>query len=66
MLELFFSVAFSAVPLTLFVPPIRSLNLFVQTMEAMWMESSGHTHRVYPRVRVAIRRILDCILCNTS
>ncbi|KAJ0637587.1 hypothetical protein HanOQP8_Chr17g0675621 [Helianthus annuus] len=66
MLELFFSVAFSAVPLTLFIPPIRSFNLFVQTMEGMWMESSGYTHRVYPRVRVAIHRILDCILCNTT
>ncbi|KAL8227844.1 hypothetical protein R6Q57_015428 [Mikania cordata] len=51
MLHLFFAVAFSAVPLTLYVPPIRSFNLFVQTMEDLWRESSGYTHRVYPRVR---------------
>ncbi|GMP85929.1 hypothetical protein CsSME_00038904 [Camellia sinensis var. sinensis] len=29
MLQLFLEVAFSAVPLTLYVPPVRSLNLFV-------------------------------------
>ncbi|KAK1425288.1 hypothetical protein QVD17_20639 [Tagetes erecta] len=62
MLHMFFAVAFSAVPLTLYVPPIRSLNLFVQTIEEIWNESSGYTHRVYPRIRYAFRRIFDCML----
>ncbi|KAI3719586.1 hypothetical protein L6452_20488 [Arctium lappa] len=66
MLHLFFAVAFSAVPLTLYVPPIRSLNLFVQTIEDVWRESSVYTHRVYPRIRYAFRRILDCMLCTTT
>ncbi|KAL8249526.1 hypothetical protein R6Q59_006394 [Mikania micrantha] len=66
MLHLLFAVAFSAVPLTLYIPPIRSLNLFVQIMEALWMESGEQTNMVYPRIRVATRRMLDCILCNTA
>ncbi|KAK3017299.1 hypothetical protein RJ639_006898 [Escallonia herrerae] len=39
MLHLFFAVAFSAVPLTLYVPPVRSLNLFIATMEDLFRES---------------------------
>jgi len=33
MLQLLFTVAFSAMPLTLYVPPDWSLNLFVETIE---------------------------------
>ncbi|KAI3445019.1 hypothetical protein Pfo_001684 [Paulownia fortunei] len=66
MLHLFFAVAFSAVPLTLYIPPIRSLNLFVEIMEGMWKESSAHTVRIYPRFRYACSRILNCMLCNTT
>ncbi|OIW07978.1 hypothetical protein TanjilG_20079 [Lupinus angustifolius] len=65
MLELFFTVAFSAAPLVLYVPPIRSLNLFVETMEDMVRETRTYTIRVYPRLREAWFRIMDCILCNT-
>ncbi|KAJ6896061.1 F-box/WD repeat-containing protein [Populus alba x Populus x berolinensis] len=39
MLQLLFTVAFSAVPLTLYIPPVRSLNLFVETMEDLLRES---------------------------
>ncbi|KAG5106993.1 hypothetical protein AAZX31_15G255600 [Glycine max] len=53
MLPLFFSVAFSAVPLILYIPPLRSLNLFVETIEDMARESRIHTNRIYPRLRVA-------------
>ncbi|KAG5141375.1 hypothetical protein JHK84_035143 [Glycine max] len=65
MLQLFFTVAFSAVPLTLYVPPIRSLNLFVETMEYVVRESRTYRNRVYPRLRVAWSRMLDIMLCNT-
>ncbi|KAE9459820.1 hypothetical protein RHGRI_019563 [Rhododendron griersonianum] len=54
MLQLFFAVAFSAVPLTLYVPPIRSLNLFVGTMEELFRESSLYTGRFYPRLRALV------------
>lgn len=64
MLQLFFAVAFSSVPLTLYIPPLRSLNLFVETMEDIVRETSMHTDRLYPRVRQAFFRILDCMLCN--
>ncbi|KAK7283882.1 hypothetical protein RIF29_13630 [Crotalaria pallida] len=65
MLELFFTVAFSAVPLILYVPPIRCFNLFIETMEDMARESRTYTNRVSPRLRVAWSRIMDCFLCNT-
>uniref|UniRef100_A0A7N0VJ32 Uncharacterized protein n=1 Tax=Kalanchoe fedtschenkoi TaxID=63787 RepID=A0A7N0VJ32_KALFE len=64
MLQLFFAVAFSAVPLTLYVPPIRSLNLFVQTMEELFRDTHLHTGRIYPRLRYACARLLDCIFCS--
>ncbi|KAF3437897.1 hypothetical protein FNV43_RR20653 [Rhamnella rubrinervis] len=64
MLQLFFTVAFSAVPLTLYVPPIRSLNLFVETMEDLLRESRTYTSRIYPRVRHIWAMILECILCT--
>ncbi|KAL9361494.1 hypothetical protein Peur_044279 [Populus x canadensis] len=51
MLQLFFAVAFSAMPLTLFVPPIRSLSLFVETIEDFFRQTSLYTVRTYPRIR---------------
>ncbi|EYU27059.1 hypothetical protein MIMGU_mgv11b020379mg [Erythranthe guttata] len=48
MLHLFFAVAFSAVPLTMYIPPIRSLNVFVEIIEDVWKESSAHTLRPAP------------------
>ncbi|OAY44791.1 uncharacterized protein LOC110618849 [Manihot esculenta] len=64
MLQLFFTVAFSAVPLTLYIPPVRSLNLFVETMEDLFRESREYTNRVYPRARQFWSRFLDLLLCN--
>ncbi|KAB2017691.1 hypothetical protein ERO13_D08G165700v2 [Gossypium hirsutum] len=66
MLQLFFTIAFSAAPLTLYVPPVRSLNLFVETMEDLARESRVYTHRLYPRARFVWSRLLDCMLCNLS
>ncbi|KAG2668635.1 hypothetical protein I3843_14G001000 [Carya illinoinensis] len=63
-LQLFFTLAFSAVPLTLYVPPIRSLNFFVETMEDLLRESRIYTDRIYPRARVVWSRLLDCVLCS--
>ncbi|PKU70575.1 hypothetical protein MA16_Dca008692 [Dendrobium catenatum] len=62
MLQLFFAVAFSAAPLTLYVPPVRSLNLFIETMENFARESSGYTNRALPRLHLAFRRILSALL----
>ncbi|XP_065856706.1 uncharacterized protein [Euphorbia lathyris] len=62
MLQLFFAVAFSAVPLTLYVPPIRSLNLFVETIEELLRQTSLYTLRVYPRLRLAISRIFSNLI----
>ncbi|KAM7265726.1 hypothetical protein ACFE04_003409 [Oxalis oulophora] len=57
MLQLFFAVAFSAVPLTLYIPPVRSLNLFVETLEDLLRQTTLHTLRAYPRLRVAVTRL---------
>ncbi|PKA59942.1 hypothetical protein AXF42_Ash016001 [Apostasia shenzhenica] len=62
MLQLFFAVAFSAAPLTLYVPPVRALNLFVETIESFFWESSGYTIRAIPRLRVGFRRVLSALL----
>ncbi|CAN1173034.1 hypothetical protein LINPERPRIM_LOCUS9000 [Linum perenne] len=59
MLQLFFAVALSAVPLTLYIPPIRSLNLFVETTEDLLRQMAFHTIRTYPRIRLAFSRILN-------
>ncbi|KAG9138226.1 hypothetical protein Leryth_001445 [Lithospermum erythrorhizon] len=61
MLHFFFAVAFSAVPLTLYIPPIRSLSLFMETIEQIWRESSEHTRRMYPRWRRAFSRLITCL-----
>ncbi|XVE96002.1 hypothetical protein REPUB_Repub02eG0184100 [Reevesia pubescens] len=61
MLQLFFAVAFSAVPLTLYVPPIRSLNLFVETIEDMLRQTTLYTLRAYPRIRLGFSRIFYSI-----
>ena len=62
MLQLFFAVAFSAVPLTLYIPPIRSLNLFVEIMEEFLRQTAVYTLRAYPRIRVGFSRIFSSIL----
>ncbi|KAL4323530.1 hypothetical protein GQ457_11G019880 [Hibiscus cannabinus] len=66
MLQLLFTIAFSAAPLILYVPPVRSLNLFVETVEDLVRESRGYTHRLYPRARLVWSRIMDCMLCNLT
>ncbi|CAI9100025.1 OLC1v1036943C1 [Oldenlandia corymbosa var. corymbosa] len=55
---LFFAVAFSAVPLTLYVPPIRSFNLFVESVEHFFRQTTVHTVRFCPRLRLAFTRVL--------
>ncbi|KAL5540485.1 hypothetical protein UlMin_022603 [Ulmus minor] len=62
MLQLFFAVAFSAVPLTLYVPPIRSFNLFVETIEDLCRQTTVYTLRAYPRIRVAFSRLFNSII----
>ncbi|PKA58226.1 hypothetical protein AXF42_Ash012949 [Apostasia shenzhenica] len=62
MLELFFAVAFSAAPLTLYVPPVRSLTLFVETLESFARETSGQTGSVIPRLQLGFRRIVSALL----
>lgn len=57
MLQLFLAVAFSAVPLTLYVPPIRSLSLFVASVEQLLRQSGLFTLRFGPRLRLLFSRL---------
>nr|GLL24978.1 hypothetical protein DM860_001202 [Ipomoea trifida]GMC79803.1 hypothetical protein DM860_001202 [Ipomoea batatas]GMC89201.1 hypothetical protein DM860_001202 [Ipomoea batatas] len=66
MLHMFFAVAFSAVPLTLYIPPVRSLNLFLETMEDLCRESRIYSRRMYPRVRRACSRIFNSVLRTST
>ncbi|KAH6828738.1 hypothetical protein C2S53_018615 [Perilla frutescens var. hirtella] len=59
MLPLFFTVAFSAAPLILYVPPLRSLNLFVETVTFVLRDAVAYFLSVYPRLRVAISRFVS-------
>ncbi|KAF8050342.1 hypothetical protein N665_1994s0011 [Sinapis alba] len=66
MLQLFFTIAFSAAPLTLYIPPIRCLTMFVETMEEMGMEGRVYSRRVIiPRARIAWSRLLDCFFSSS-
>ncbi|XP_059668441.1 uncharacterized protein LOC132313613 [Cornus florida] len=62
MLQLFFAVAFSAVPLTLYVPPIRSLNLFIETVEQFLRQTTVYTVRAFPRFRLAFSRLFASVI----
>nr|XP_009791928.1 PREDICTED: uncharacterized protein LOC104239092 [Nicotiana sylvestris] len=59
MLEVFFAVAFSAAPLTLYVPPIRSLNLFVESIEDFIRQTATYNPlRILPSLRLFFTRYL--------
>ncbi|KAG2329265.1 hypothetical protein Bca52824_000445 [Brassica carinata] len=60
MLQLLFTIAFSAAPLTLYIPPIRCFTAFAQTMEEMSAEGRVYRRRVFARARIAWSRLLDC------
>ncbi|XP_020105224.1 uncharacterized protein LOC109721831 isoform X3 [Ananas comosus] len=62
MLQLLFAVAFSAAPLTLYVPPVRCLNHFVAALEAMLREAAPSSLRAYLRLRLGFRRLRFALL----
>ncbi|KHN26336.1 hypothetical protein glysoja_029290 [Glycine soja] len=62
MLQLAFAVAFSALPLTLYIPPIRSFNLFVHTLQIFLQDFSLFSFRPFLRIRLAISRIFNSII----
>jgi hypothetical protein len=59
MLQILFAVAFSAAPLTLYLPPVRSLNLFVQSIEVFVRESEPVSRRAFFRFRLGLHRIFS-------
>ncbi|EXB32793.1 hypothetical protein L484_012524 [Morus notabilis] len=63
MLQFFFSAAFSAIPLTLYVPPPRHLNLFVGTLDEILHDSRPVYARVYPRACRIWSWILRHVFC---
>ncbi|KAL0925937.1 hypothetical protein M5K25_004314 [Dendrobium thyrsiflorum] len=62
MLELVFAAALSAAPLTLYIPPVRSLNPFIEMIELFVRENSGlYTNRAVPLLRFGFRRIFTAL-----
>ncbi|KAI3471583.1 hypothetical protein Pfo_028233 [Paulownia fortunei] len=55
MLQVLFTAAFAVAPLILCIPPIRSLNLFVETTEFL---IRGAVSSICPRLRHVISRLL--------
>ncbi|KAL4198328.1 hypothetical protein AMTRI_Chr03g45360 [Amborella trichopoda] len=62
MMQLLFALAFSAAPLTLYVPPVRSFTLFVETIESFIRNILTHTLRAYPRIRVGCTRVIRSLI----
>lgn len=58
MLQLLMALAFSAAPLTLYVPPVRSLSLFVEAMEAVCRDCAPYSQGAVMRFRLGLSRIL--------
>ncbi|KAI4300762.1 hypothetical protein L6164_034100 [Bauhinia variegata] len=65
MLDLVSVFALTAVPMTIYVPPIRNLNLFVQRIEGFLRQSILLTLSTYPRLRFALSRIYNNIRRST-
>ncbi|KAG8073665.1 hypothetical protein GUJ93_ZPchr0006g44465 [Zizania palustris] len=59
MLQLLMALAFSAAPLTLYVPPVRSLSLFVEAIEAVCRDCAPYSQGAVFRFRLGLSRILS-------
>lgn len=57
MLQVFVALAFSTAPVTLFIPPMRNLNLLVETMEAIAKEAADYSLRALPRIQLGVQRV---------
>lgn len=57
-LQLFLAAAFAAVPLTLYLPPVRSLSSFVEVAETLVQETTAFSLRWYRTFRRGARRIV--------
>ncbi|KAL2330803.1 hypothetical protein Fmac_018384 [Flemingia macrophylla] len=65
LLHVFFSLALTASPLTLYIPPVRSLNLFVETIEDMKRGSRVWTNRIFSHLREAWPWVMSFVLFST-
>ncbi|KAG9130041.1 hypothetical protein Leryth_012806 [Lithospermum erythrorhizon] len=61
MLEVLFAVAFSAVPLILYIPPIRRTNMFVESVEFLLRSTAVFTTSAVPRLRFVLSRFLSTL-----
>nr|ABF94254.1 hypothetical protein LOC_Os03g07870 [Oryza sativa Japonica Group] len=57
--QLLMALAFSAAPLTLYVPPVRSLSLFVEAIEAVFRDCAPYSQGAIFRFRLGLSRILS-------
>ncbi|EAY88748.1 hypothetical protein OsI_10222 [Oryza sativa Indica Group] len=57
--KLLMALAFSAAPLTLYLPPVRSLSLFVEAIEAVFRDCAPYSQGAIFRFRLGLSRILS-------
>ncbi|KAE9621697.1 hypothetical protein Lalb_Chr01g0017501 [Lupinus albus] len=62
MLQLVFVIAFSTVPLTLYIPPIRSFNLFVHTIQHFLRDSNLFSLHSYFRITLPLFRFFNSMV----
>ncbi|GFP89683.1 hypothetical protein PHJA_001112100 [Phtheirospermum japonicum] len=61
MLQLLFTAAFAAAPLMLYIPPIRSLNFFVETTEFLLRGAISYALTVCPRLPLLVSSFLTIV-----
>ncbi|KAG6510881.1 hypothetical protein ZIOFF_028926 [Zingiber officinale] len=61
MLQLFLAAAFAAVPLTLYLPPVRNLSSFMEVAELLVQEAAGFSLQWYLAFRRGVRRIVALV-----
>ncbi|EPS58425.1 hypothetical protein M569_16390 [Genlisea aurea] len=66
MLQLFFTLAFSAAPLILYIPPPRNLNFFVETVESILRDVVSSASILQNRIGAAISRLLSVRLAAAA
>uniref|UniRef100_A0A803MD75 Uncharacterized protein n=1 Tax=Chenopodium quinoa TaxID=63459 RepID=A0A803MD75_CHEQI len=64
--QFFFAAAFSAVPVMLYMPPMRHLTLFVSAIEELTRETRGYRRRVVPRFHRAFWCLLRAASSSTN
>ncbi|KAK8943767.1 hypothetical protein KSP40_PGU017183 [Platanthera guangdongensis] len=62
LLQVLFATAFGTLPMTLYLPPVRRLNSFVETMETFAREIPGICRHALELIRVRLNEIGSLVI----